>query len=403
MSTVPASPPLWRNRDYRLLLSGQVVSAIGSQVSQLAFPLLMFAVTHSPVQAGFLGAIRALPYLLFSLPAGALVDRWNRKHTMIVCDAGRGIALGSIPLALALGHLTLAQLYAVSLVEGSLFVFFSLAESACLPRLVPAEQLPTAAAQGQMVDATSTLLGPSLGGALYSLGAALPFVVDAVSYIASVCSLFFVRAAFQEERTAPPGSLWSEIGEGLRWLWRQPVIRFLAVLTGGLNVCCFGYILIIIVLAQRMHASAAVIGLIFAGGGIGSLVGAALASRLERRFGVGPTLVAAAWVWALSWALYAVAPTPLLLGVVNAVSFTIVPVYMSVQYSYRLARTPDALQGRVNSVFRLIAYGNQPLSLALTGALLQAWGPIATILVLTVPQVLLALGATGHKALRSAR
>jgi predicted MFS family arabinose efflux permease len=181
------------------------------------------------------------------------------------------------------------------------------------------------------------------------------------------------------------------------------VIRVLAVLTGGLNVCCFGYILIIIVLAQRMHASAAVIGLIFAGGGIGSLVGAALASRLERRFGVGPTLVAAAWVWALSWALYAVAPTPLLLGVVNAVSFTIVPVYMSVQYSYRLARTPDALQGRVNSVFRLIAYGNQPLSLALTGALLQAWGPIATILVLTVPQVLLALGATGHKALRSAR
>jgi hypothetical protein len=152
-----------------------------------------------------------------------------------------------------------------------------------------------------------------------------------------------------------------------------------------------------------MHAPAVTIGLIFAAGGIGSMLGAAVVSPLQRRLGVGPTIVAAAWIWALSWALYAIAPTPLALGAVNALGFTIIPIYMSVQYSYRLALTPDALQGRVNSVFRLIAYGNQPLSLAVTGALLQAIGPVPAVLVLTVPQLALALAATMNGPLRRAR
>src|SRR5579863_2624707 len=89
---------LWRNRDYMLLWSGQVVSNMGSQVSQLAFPLFILLLTHSPVQAGLAGALRALPYLIFSLPAGALIDRWDRKRVMILCDSGRALALGSIPV-----------------------------------------------------------------------------------------------------------------------------------------------------------------------------------------------------------------------------------------------------------------------------------------------------------------
>ncbi len=109
--------PLWRNRDFLLLMGGQAVSLVGSQVSLLAFPLLMLAITHSPAQAGLMAALRGLPFALFCLPAGALVDRWNRKRVMILCDAGRALALGSIPVALVLGHLTLVQLYLVSLVE----------------------------------------------------------------------------------------------------------------------------------------------------------------------------------------------------------------------------------------------------------------------------------------------
>src|SRR5437588_9471278 len=138
------TPPLWRNRDYLLLIGGQGVSAIGSQISLVAFPLLIFALTHSPAQTGLVTSIRSLPYALFTLPAGALVDRWDRKRLMILCDSGRAIALGSIPVALLLGHLSYAQLYLVSLIEGTLFVFFTLAQSASFPRVVAPEQLPEA-------------------------------------------------------------------------------------------------------------------------------------------------------------------------------------------------------------------------------------------------------------------
>src|SRR6266705_4263150 len=100
---------LWRNRDYVLLWSGQMISSVGTRVSMLAFPLLVLAITHSPAQAGLIAALRGLPYALFVLPAGALIDRWNRKHVMILCDIGRAIAFGSIPVALILGRLTIAQ------------------------------------------------------------------------------------------------------------------------------------------------------------------------------------------------------------------------------------------------------------------------------------------------------
>src|SRR5579872_6365522 len=119
----PARPtPLWRNHNYLLLWGGQAVSSVGGEASQLAFPLLILSLTHAPAQAGFAGALRSLAYLLLGLPAGALVDRWDRKRTMILCDAGRALALGSIPLALALalalglGRLTMAQLYLISLI-----------------------------------------------------------------------------------------------------------------------------------------------------------------------------------------------------------------------------------------------------------------------------------------------
>src|SRR5215472_14152119 len=134
-AVAPRKPrPLWRNRDYMLLWSGQTVSSLGTQVSTIAFPFLVLALTGSLAQAGFMGGLRALPYLIFSLPAGALIDRWDRKLTMIICDAGRAISLASIPIAYALGDLTIIQLYFVSAIEGTLFVFFNIAEAACLPR-----------------------------------------------------------------------------------------------------------------------------------------------------------------------------------------------------------------------------------------------------------------------------
>ncbi|MGZ3625544.1 MAG: MFS transporter [Ktedonobacteraceae bacterium] len=397
------SVPLWRNHDYILLWSGQMISSVGSRVSMLAFPLFVLALTHSPAQAGLIGAMRGLPYALLILPAGALVDRWNRKRVMILCDIGRAIALGSIPLALVLGRLTIAQLYIVSLVEGTLFTFFGLAETACLPQVVSKEQLPTAAAQGMVIDSVSGLIGPSIGGILYGIGRAVPFLGDAISYGASVVSLFFINAKFQEDREPAPLHLWADIKEGLRWLWKKPLLRFLALLTGGMVAPVVGYSLILIVIAQSQHASSFTIGVILACGGIGSILGAFLVTPLQKHFSFGQIMIASTWIWALTWLLFAVAPNPLILGIVTAVTFIIVPIYLSVQFGYRLALIPDHLQGRVNSVFRLIAFGSEPIGLAVTGILLQAFGPITTVLVLFVPQFILSIAATLNKGLRNAK
>ncbi len=403
-ATEPKGPtPLWRNRDFMLLWSGQLVSSVGSRVSLLAFPLLILAITHSPAQAGLIAALRGIPYALFVLPAGALIDRWDRKRVMILCDSGRALALGSIPLALIFGHLTITQLYIVSLVEGTLFTFFNLAETACLPRVVSKEQLSTAVAQNMVIDSTSGLLGPSLGGALYSIGRAIPFLTDAISYAASVLSLFFIKTKFQEERNPAPIRLWADIREGLSWLWHQPLIRFIALLTGGITMPVVGYALILIVLAQGQHASSFAIGLIFACGGIGSIVGSLLVTPLAKRFSFPQLMISSTWVWALTWLLFAIAPNPFILGVVTSLSFIIVPIYTSVQFGYRLALIPDHLQGRVNSVFRLMAFGGEPIGLAVTGVLLQAIGPFSTVLVLFVPQLMLSIAATFNKHLRNAK
>lgn len=393
---------LWRNRDYMLLWSGQTVSSVGTQVSGIAFPLLILAITGSPAQAGVAYALRSLPYIVFSLPVGALIDRWDRKRVMILCDIGRAIALGSIPIALALGWLTIWQLYAVALVEGTLFVFFNLAEVACLPRVVSTEQLPAATAQNQATEATASLVGPSLSGVLYLAGQALPFLADAVSYMASVISLFFIRAQFQIERVAKPRRLRVEIGEGLSWLWRQPLIRYIAFLTGGLNFVTAGSPLIVIVLAQHQGASPAVIGFIFAIGGIGGIVGSVIAPILQKRLRFGTAIIGTVWFWALLWPFYAIAPNALLLGIISALTFTIGPLYNVVQFSYRLSLIPDELQGRVNSVFRLLAFGFQPLGAGLAGVLLQTIQPVPTVLVLFGVQLVLAALTTMNRHVRTA-
>jgi MFS family permease len=404
--TAAASPPtpLWRNRDYLLLWSGQAVSSVGDSASQLAFPLLILALTHSPAQAGFVAALRALAYLLLGLPAGALVDRWDRKRAMIACDAGRALALGSIPLALALGRLTMAQIYVVALVEGILFVFFGLAESAALPRVVARDQLPAATAQGEVTGGVVTLVGPSLGGALFGVARALPFLADTVSYAASVLSLSRIRLPFQEER--PPKRdlrLRAEIAEGLGWLWREPVVRSLALLHGGLIFCYGGMTLLVLVVAERQRAAPAVIGLMFGVSGLGAILGALLGARAHRRLRLGQIMVGAFWLFALLWPLYAVAPTPLALGAILAAFWVVDEAYDVAQISYRLALIPDALRGRVNGAFRLVAFGCESLSVSLTGVLLQQIGVLGTLVCVEVALVLLALAATRNRAMRTAR
>jgi MFS family permease len=398
----PKTARLWSSRDWVLLWSGQLVSVVGTQVSQLAYPLLMLALTDSPAQAGFISAARTIPYLLLGLPAGALVDRWDRRRVMIVCDAGRALALGSIPLALAFGWLSLAQLYAVALLEGALNVFFNLAETAALTRVVSREQIPSATTLNEVTLSTGSMLGPALGGLIFAIGQGFAFLVDAVSYAVSVVSVWLIRADLSAPRTADASRLLDDIREGVVWLWRQSLMRFLAFVVGGTVLIESGYMLVVIILAQRMDASPAAIGLVLGAGGVGSVVGAVLSGPAMRRLTFGQIAMGVHWIWVLLLPLYAIAPTPLALAAITAAAYGVTPIFFVTQYSYRLARIPNELQGRVNGVFRLFQFVGQPLGLALAGLLSQFIGPVNTVLVFAALLLVLALSITLNRELRRA-
>jgi len=394
--------PLWKNRDYVLLWSGQTVSIIGTQVSTIAFPLLVLALTNSPIQAGIVGAARTLPYLLFTLPAGALVDRWDRKRVMIACNVGSGIALASVAVALLLGRITIAQIVIVSFLEGAASVFFGLAEAGALPQVVSREQLSTAVAQSQIQYSVGGIIGPPLGGALYSAAPLLPFAVDASSYAVAGLSLTAVRTRLQGARDAARRSMRAEIGEGLVWLWRHPLIRFMAFLTGSINIGTTGYVLVIIVLAREQGASSALTGAIFAVSGVAAILGAVIGASIQRRLSFGRAIVGVTWYFALTYAFYAVAGTPALLMVIVSLGMLLSPAYDIVAYTYRIAVIPDALQGRVNSVFRLISWGVRPLGFALTGVLLERAGGVTTVLIIAGWLALVALVTTFNRHVRDA-
>jgi predicted MFS family arabinose efflux permease len=395
---------LWKNRDYMLLWSGQIVSTLGSTATSIVFPLLILALTNSPAAAGMASALRAAPYLIFSLPVGALIDRWDRKRVMVNCDVWRAIAVLSVPVALWLDALTIWQIYLVAFVEGSLFVFFNIAEVAALPRVVPAGQLPQAAAQNEAAFGAVHIVGPSIGTFLYqTLGKSAPFIADAISYVISVASLLLIKTEFRLAKAAPSAPLRAEIVEGLRWLWHKPLIRYMAFLTGGLNLVNAAVPLIVIVLAKEMGARDVEIGLIFSIGGIGGIIGSLIGGQIQKRFSFGQVIIAVIWLEALLFPLYALVPQFFLLGAIYALIYTMSPIYNVVQFSYRLSLIPDALQGRVNSTFRLMAFGFMPLGAAISGFLLEWIGTVPTILIFALWYLVFALATTLNRDVRNAR
>jgi len=400
---------LWRNSDFLLLWSGQAVSTTGTQVSSLALPLLVLALLHSPAQAGFIAAPRAVPYLVFSLPAGALIDRWDRKRVMILCDAARCLVYGSVPLAYALGRLTLVHLYAVALIEGTAFVFFNIAEVACLPRVVSAEHLPHANALNQSGEAAGYILGPGLGGFLIGLarttvaGAMLAYAADAVSYLVSVASLSVIRTPFQGDRTRGAArSLRAEIAEGVRFLGAHARLRTLAALTLSINVL-FGPLTLVLVVLLRddLHADPRTIGLLFSLSSGGALAGAAVAPWAKGRLGFGQIIIGTTLLQAVGVAIIAVAGSPPVIVVGGAFVFFTDPISNVASRSYRLSLIPDALQGRVNSVYRLFALGGTPLGTAVGGVLLGPLGPRVELWIIASGVALSAL-AVGFTDVRQA-
>jgi MFS family permease len=387
-----------------LLWSGQVVSALGSGISGLVTPLLILFLTNSPAAAGIAGAVGSLPYLIFSLPVGALIDRWDRKKVMILCDIGQALLFASVAIAIYYDAITLWHLYINAFVGGTLFVFFNIAEVAALPRVVPKKQLPQASAQNEAGFIAAFLAGPPLGGFLYqNVSRLFPFALDAVSYGASAISLLFIKTRFQEDRVVEERHLVREIKEGLSWLWHHPLIRYMAVLTGGLNFVNAGAGLILIVAAKGLGATETEIGWMFSIGATGGIIGSILGGQIQKRFTFGQVIIATGWVSVAAFPMYALAPNFLVLGVIAAILFSISPIYNVVQFSYRLALIPDKLQGRVNSTFRLLAYGFQPMGNALAGIMLERLGTGYTILFYGVWLLFFSVMTTLNSHVRNAR
>src|SRR5215469_13103360 len=219
--------PLWRNRDYLLLWLGQAVSSLGTRLTQFAFPLLIVGLTHSIAAAGLAYGLQQLPYALFSLPAGALVDRWPRKRVMIICTLCLMLCVASIPLTLLLasGQPRLLLLYGIAVSLGTISLFYEMAELAALAWVVPKTQLPTAVAQNEFVYSSCALVGPALGSLLFSISRLLPFVADALSSLILLSSLLSIRSSMQVEWSTERRHLLLEVREGLTWLWEHQVLR----------------------------------------------------------------------------------------------------------------------------------------------------------------------------------
>ena len=395
---------LLHNRDFMLLWGGQVVSTLGSMTSHVIYPLLILALTDSPTAAGIAGALRFIPYVVFSLPVGALIDRWDRKRVMVVSDLGRAIAVGSIPVAMALDLLTLMHVYVVCFIEGSLFVFFNIAEVAALPRVVPRSELPQATAYNEAGFGVANIVGPPLGTVLYqAFGRAVPFVADAISYFVSLASLVSIKAKFQSEAIVVKRHLGAEIAEGLRWLWSKPLIRFMAFLTGGLNLVNAAMALVMIVLAKDLGAGDAEIGVMFSIAGVGGIAGSLVGGRIARRYTFGQVIVTTLWIASVSFLLFAAMPTFIWVGVLAGIFSFVGPIYNVVQFSYRVALIPDELQGRVNSTFRLLAFGFMPIGATLSGVVIEHFGVRAAVVAFAACLFFLSALTTLNRHVREAQ
>jgi predicted MFS family arabinose efflux permease len=393
--------PLWRNRDFVLLQSGQLFSTAGTQATQIAYPLLVLALTHSPGRAGIVGFASFAPYALFALLAGVAADRWNRRLLMLSADAVRIAAIGSLVVTLAFDRATFAQIAAVAFLEGTAFVFFNIAEVGALRSVVPAAQLPDAAAAEQARFATVTLVGPSAGGALFGLGRALPFVADVASYAFSIVSLLAIRTPFQETRDADTAPLRTQIAEGFRWLWGQPFLRTCALIFAGSNFMFSGIFLAFVVVAKRQGISSGGIGACIALFGAVALLGSFLAPAVNRKLSMRGIVVVNLWLNAVIVAFVVVPNAYVLLAAVLPVSFAI-PAGNAAIIGYRTAVTPDRLIGRVSSVARNLALLGQPLGPLAAGLLLGAASPRVTVLFFTLVSATLAAWGTLSPSIRRA-
>jgi MFS family permease len=393
--------PLRRNRDFILLQAGQLLSATGTQASALAYPLLVLALTHSPAKAGIVGAVRIIPFAGFALIAGVAADRWDRKRTMLVADAIQFLAIATLASLIALDTIPFAVIAVIAFIEGGASVFFSTSSTGALRSVVPKPQLPAAAGVQQARLSVVRLVGPSVGGVLFGLGRAVPFAVDAASYLFSFASVSLMRTPFQEQREVDNAPLRSQVAEGFRFLWKHPFLRTVALMFAADNFIIPAVMFSMIVIAKRQGISSGGVGAIVAAFGAFQVAGALLSGVARRRLSMRTILVAELW-GAVAIVAFVVHPNiyVLLAGVLPQAF--VMPISDTVLSAYRFAVTPDRLIGRVSSATTTIAIVMMPIGPLAAGFLLDAYSPRTTIALFAAGTLVIAVWATLSPSMRHA-
>jgi len=354
-----------------MLWIGQLLSDTGTEISMLAYPLLVLALTRSAVLAGVVGTAQAITRLCLQLPAGALADRLDRRLTMIICDAMRTVLLALLAILIAAHLASWPVVLIVGMVEGGASAIFTPAATAALPGIVPDGQLERAWAATEGRTYGAGLAGPALGGVLFGLGRAVPFLADAISYGASFSTVSRIRGRFRAEKAAGRKALWREVADGLQLVWRVPILRAVTIQAPLVNFA-FNGVIFTIILAMRQHGTSAdVIGLVQAAIAAGGLLGAVVAPQLQGRVRLGTLVAAITLAGALLFGAAALLiPSPLVAAPVSA-DLLLAPAVNAALVAVMLRGTPEHVRGRVTNTVGMVAMALAALAPLTAGLLVQ--------------------------------
>lgn len=389
MTASPLGGKFW------LLWTSSSLSNLADGILKVSLPLVAIRYTDSPSLIAGLAIALTLPWLLFSLPAGALADRWDRRRIMLAANVVRSALLVALVVAVAVGGGTIGVLYAVALGIGVCETLYDTSGQSILPQLVDRPQLSRANGRLHAAELTANqFIGPPVGGFLVAAGAVLAFATPAALWVAAVGVLLLVRGRFRIERDHRT-SMRQDIGEGLRYLWGHVVLRALAAQTGVFNFCSNAVFAVFVLYAvgpgSAMGLSEPAYGLLLTAIAAGTVVGALLADRVEGWLGRARSLAVAIVCGALLLGVPAISPDPRVIAVAFFVGGIAIAVLNVVIISLRQRIVPDRLLGRVNSGYRLVAWGTMPLGAAAGGVIAELVG-LRAVFALAAVMVLCLLG-----------
>ncbi len=381
----PDASSLFHHVDFRRLWIGDTGSQLGTALGYLAIPYLAVTALHANAfQMGLLGTVAGMGFLIIGLPAGALVDRRSKRRVMIVADICRGALLLTVTIAWWLHVLTFTQILVVASAVGVLTVFFDVSYQSYLPLLVSRDQVVDGNAKLQASQSVSQSAGPAVGGLLLKLiGPAVVIATNAAGYLVSA---YFLGRIQHRETVSEPSSrrpLVTEIGEGFSFVVRHHLLRRLIACTGIINYASSGAgSLLVLYLVRDLHLAPLTIGALDSAAALGGLLGALLATRLARRIGEGPAILAtsavaaaAAFINPLASVLPAI-PTLLIGGFAGMAAIV---TYNIATVSFRQRLCPPELLGRMNATARFLVWGTMPLGSITAGVLGSHLGVLTTL------------------------